>query len=155
MVRACFWKGTDAANTLNNHSKLCYRNSVEWYKVNVIRKAQFLSCSHFFAIVMGRTPFYRTSNGLEHHFSNIERTRTCSSENSRTSNRLRTFYLNKKCTLFIVSVTFSNSEMGWLIKSDLGNSYQVSYATLCRIICMKYIFQVFQNWKKSLNSYLK
>ena len=25
---------------------------------------------------MGRTPFYRTSIELEHHFSNIERTRT-------------------------------------------------------------------------------
>ena len=41
---------------------------------------------------MGRTPLYRTSNGLEHHFSNIERTRTCSSFESRTSNRHRTKY---------------------------------------------------------------
>ena len=29
-------------------------------------------------LVMGRTPFHRTSIELEHHFSNIERTRTCS-----------------------------------------------------------------------------
>ena len=28
---------------------------------------------------MGRTPFYRRSNELEHHFPNIERTLTCSS----------------------------------------------------------------------------
>ena len=33
---------------------------------------------------MGRSPFYRTSNELEHHFSNIERTRTCSSIGDRT-----------------------------------------------------------------------
>ena len=33
-------------------------------------------------VVMGRTSFYRTSNELEHHFLNIEgtRTRTCSSK---------------------------------------------------------------------------
>ena len=41
-------------------------------------------------IVMCRTPFYRTLNGLEHQFSNIERTRTCSSFESRTSNGHRT-----------------------------------------------------------------
>ena len=35
-------------------------------------------------LVMGRTPFYRTSIELEHHFSNIERTRTCSSIGDRT-----------------------------------------------------------------------
>ena len=39
-------------------------------------------------VVMGRTPFYRTSNELEHHFSNIERTRTCSCIGDRT----RTLY---------------------------------------------------------------
>ena len=33
---------------------------------------------------MGQTPFYRASNELEHHFSNIERTRICSSINDRT-----------------------------------------------------------------------
>ena len=35
-------------------------------------------------LVMGQTPFYRTSNELKHHFSNIERTRTCSSIGDRT-----------------------------------------------------------------------
>ena len=35
-------------------------------------------------VVMGRTPFYRTSIELEHHFSNIERTHTCSSIGDRT-----------------------------------------------------------------------
>ena len=30
-------------------------------------------------LVMGRTPFHGTLNELEHHFSNIERTQTCSS----------------------------------------------------------------------------
>ena len=33
---------------------------------------------------MGRTPFYRTLNELEHHFSNIKQTRTCSSYGYRT-----------------------------------------------------------------------
>ena len=33
---------------------------------------------------MCRTPFYRTSNELKYHFSNIERTRTCSSIGYRT-----------------------------------------------------------------------
>ena len=33
---------------------------------------------------MGQTPYYRTSNELEHHFSNIEWTRTCSSIGDRT-----------------------------------------------------------------------
>ena len=44
-------------------------------------------------VVMSRTPFYRTSNKLEHHLSNIEQTRRCSSigylflaSNDRTSN---------------------------------------------------------------------
>ena len=37
-----------------------------------------------FILVMGRTPFYRTSNELEYHFSKIERTQTCSSIGDRT-----------------------------------------------------------------------
>ena len=50
---------------------------------------------HLGYVVMGRTLFYRTLNELEHHFSNIKRTLTCSSigdrtlflaSNSRTSN---------------------------------------------------------------------
>ena len=40
---------------------------------------------------MGQTPFYRTSNELEHHFSNIERTRTCSFIVDRT--RIPEFWL--------------------------------------------------------------
>ena len=35
-------------------------------------------------IVMGPTPFNRTLNELEHHFSTIEPTRTCSSIGDRT-----------------------------------------------------------------------
>ena len=34
--------------------------------------------------MMGRTPFHQTLNELEHHFSNIERTPTCSSIGNRT-----------------------------------------------------------------------
>ena len=35
-------------------------------------------------VVMGRTPFYRTSNELEHHFSNIKQTQTCLYIDDRT-----------------------------------------------------------------------
>ena len=35
-------------------------------------------------VVMGRTPFYRTSNELKHHSLNIERTRTRSPIGDRT-----------------------------------------------------------------------
>ena len=38
----------------------------------------------YYNLVMGRIPFYRTSNELEHYFSNIERTRTCSFVDDRT-----------------------------------------------------------------------
>ena len=37
-----------------------------------------------YILVMRRTPFYRISIELEHHFSNIERTRTCSFVDDRT-----------------------------------------------------------------------
>ena len=43
-----------------------------------------------------------------------------------TSNGLLTFYLIRKCTLCIVSVTFFKREMG-SIKSDLHNSYHIKY----------------------------
>ena len=49
-----------------------------------------LSSSLQWCLVMSRTPFYQTSNELKHHFSNIERTWTCSSFESRTSNGHRT-----------------------------------------------------------------
>ena len=38
--------------------------------------------------MMSRTPFYQTLNELEHHFSNIERTQTCSSIGDRTQTSL-------------------------------------------------------------------
>ena len=34
---------------------------------------QFSFQFYLYVLVMGRTPFYRTMNELEHHFSNIER----------------------------------------------------------------------------------
>ena len=46
------------------------------------------------------------SNGLEHQFSNIERTRTCSSIGSRTSNKHRTFHITSKKTFCIFMLTF-------------------------------------------------
>ena len=44
-------------------------------------------------LVMGQTPFYRTLNELEHHFVEIERTRTCSYFSDRT--RTPYFWLRK------------------------------------------------------------
>ena len=43
-----------------------------------------LGLQRLYFIVMGWTPFYRTSIELEHHFSNIERTRTSSFVGDRT-----------------------------------------------------------------------
>ena len=62
----------------------------------LLKGCYFLSNSksiprNFKWLVMGRTPFYRTSNKLEHHFSNIEQTRTCSSIDTRT--RIPYFWL--------------------------------------------------------------
>ena len=47
-------------------------------------------------LVMGRTPFYRTSIELEHHFSNIERTLTCSSIGDQTQTLYRPGHPNVK-----------------------------------------------------------
>ena len=44
---------------------------------------QLIKCNQK-SLVMGRTPFYQTSNELEHHFLNIERTQACSSIRDRT-----------------------------------------------------------------------
>ena len=52
-------------------------------------KVENVNQIHLKLIVMCQTPFYRTSNELKHHFSNIERTRTCSSIGDQT----RTPYL--------------------------------------------------------------
>ena len=71
---------------------------------------------------MGRTPFYRTLNELKHHFSNIERTRTCSSFGNRT--RTPYFWLRMiehrtlnivrpitSCRLFKEKSCFGNSSL--------------------------------------------
>ena len=42
---------------------------------------------------------------------------------------------------------FLNGEI-WSTKSDFGKSYPVSLGTLCRIIFMKHILQIFQNCQK-------
>ena len=46
----------------------------------------FRNClsNRWFLVVMGRTPFYRTSKELEHHISNIVQTWTCSSIGDNT-----------------------------------------------------------------------
>ena len=55
------------------------KKSKSWFHEFFSARANFS-----FFLVMGRTPFYRTSIELEHHFSNIERTRTCSFVDDRT-----------------------------------------------------------------------
>ena len=37
-----------------------------------------------YVLVIGRTPFCQKSSGLEHHYLNLEQTRTCSSFSDRT-----------------------------------------------------------------------
>ena len=52
---------------------------------DIVKGAAFYKCTmDHLLLVMGRTPFYRTSIELEHHFSNIERTQTCSFVDDRT-----------------------------------------------------------------------
>ena len=55
--------------------------------VNKVCKPNFANAEMYTqlqCLVMGRTAFFRTSIKLEHHFSNIERTRMCSSIGDRT-----------------------------------------------------------------------
>ena len=65
---------------------------------------------------MGRTPFYRTSIELENHFSNIERTRTCSSIGDRT--RTPFFWLrtneHRTSNLIRLSLNLLNYSSNWL-----------------------------------------
>ena len=56
---------------------------------------------------MGRTPFCRTSNELEHHFSNIKRTQTCSSIDDRT----RTPFSERTC-LLLIKESFKREDPG-------------------------------------------
>ena len=51
---------------------------------------------------MGRTPFYRTSNDLKHHFSNIERSRTSFFEH-RTNSNVFIYWWSNSNTLFLAS----------------------------------------------------
>ena len=68
------------------------------------------------ALVMGRTPFYRTSIELEHHFLNIERTQTCSSIGDRT--RTPYFWLrtneHRTSNLIGLSLNLLNYSSNWL-----------------------------------------
>ena len=52
--------------------------------ISQIRSAGCFFVDMFSQVVMGRTLFYRPLNELEHHFSNIQRTQTCSSIDDRT-----------------------------------------------------------------------
>ena len=68
-------------------------------------------------IVMGWTPFYRTSNELEHHFSNIEWTRTCSSIGDRTGTPyfwLRTIEHRTSNLMMGLWLNLLNYSLNWL-----------------------------------------
>ena len=56
-------------------------------------------------IVMGRTPFYRTSKELEHHFSNIERRRMCSSIGHRTGTPIFWLWTIEHRTLNLIRIS--------------------------------------------------
>ena len=77
---------------------------------------QFSFQFYLYVLVMGRTPFYRTLNELEHHFSNIERTRTCSSIGDRT--RTPYFWLRtveyRTSNLIGLSLDLINYSSNWL-----------------------------------------
>ena len=53
-------------------------------------------------VVMGRTPFYRTLFELKHHFSHIERTRTCSSIGDQTQTPYFLLWTNENLTLNLI-----------------------------------------------------
>ena len=87
-----------------------------------------------YQIVMCRTPFYRTLNGLEHQFSNIERTRTCSSIESQTSNGHRTniehFSVIEKetfCTFFCLIQT-EKREKSFLSKENPNKYHKLLFS---------------------------
>ena len=79
-VCCCFSKDTqECPNPLDYdyYDSIGVKNGAKPVMVSIFaHKAVFYLGS---LVVMGRTPFYRTSIELEHHFSNIERIRTCSS----------------------------------------------------------------------------
>ena len=52
--------------------------------ISQIRSAGCFFIDMLSQVVMGRTLFYRPLNELEHHFSNIQRTQTCSFIDDRT-----------------------------------------------------------------------
>ena len=63
---------------IQQNSPFCQQIKIEIFSAN------HEHLKYILILVMGRTPFYRTSNKLEHHFSNIERTQTCSYIGDRT-----------------------------------------------------------------------
>ena len=82
---------------------------------------------------MGRTPFYRTLNELEHHFLNIERTRMCSSIGDWTRTPYFCFRMLEHETSNLIglsidllyswthsNIIFSNVERTWTC-SSIGN----------------------------------
>ena len=69
-------------------------------------KVENVNQIHLKLIVMCQTPFYRTSNELKHHFSNIERTRTCSSIGDQTRTPYF-FILNDRTSNFEPNRTFT------------------------------------------------
>ena len=56
---------------------------------------------------MGRPPFHRTSNKLEHHFSNIEQTRTCSSIGDWTGTPYFLLWTNENWTLNLIGFSLN------------------------------------------------
>ena len=88
---------------------------------------------------MGRTPFYRTLNELEHHFLNIERTRMCSSIGDWTRTPYFCFRMLEHETSNLIglsidllyswthsNIIFSNVERTWTC-SSIGDRTRTPY----------------------------
>ena len=88
---------------------------------------------------MGRTPFYRTSNELEHHFLNIKRTQLCSSIGDWTRTPYFCFRMLEHETSNLIglsidllyswthsNIIFSNVERTWTC-SSIGNRFRTPY----------------------------
>ena len=96
-------------NTCKFWSHFNLFQSLWWYHVTILTSIT-LAGEHKYWLVMGRTPFYWTLIELEHHFLNIEQTRTCS------SNTL--FWLwtieHRTSNLLVLSLYLLNYSPNWL-----------------------------------------
>ena len=93
---------------------------------------------------MGRTPFYRTSIELKHHFANIKRTRTCSFVGDQTQTPY--FWLR--------TIEYWNSNIVWPITNDLVDKRLVKghqKVLVNQLICLRSPFNADRTFKSATN----